>query len=263
MKNDEIRQANRKALPKFILSMTIFMLVGGAVGYLSARYGLDRLTGGIKSAGEFFGAYIAPWLMLVIAVIMPIVCGSIQRRVKRMIESWDGEDEDVYGIIDRKISLVGWISGSALIVSDFLMAASYSKGFKIFESTKTTALFLVAVVSVFAVIIEMMIIGQKCVDFAKRINPEKKASFYDAKFSKKWMDTCDEAEKIMIGKCAFKAYSATNKVCAISAGVLTICALVFNIGFLPSLAVCLVWIVNSSVYCIEAMKYSKAGNKIS
>ncbi len=235
MKNDEIRQANRKALPKFILSMTIFMLVGGAVGYLSARYGLDRLTGGIKSTGEFFGAYIAPWLMLAIAVIMPIVCGSIQRRAKRMIESWDGEDEDVYGIIDRKISLVGWISGSALIVSDFLMAASYSKGFKIFESTKTTALFLVAVASVFAVIIEMMIIGQKCVDFAKRMNPEKKASFYDAKFSKKWMDTCDEAEKIMIGKCAFKAYSATNKVCAISAGVLTICALVFNIGFLHRL----------------------------
>ena len=185
MKNDEIRQANRKALPKFILSMTIFMLVGGAAGYLSVRYGLDRLTGGIKSAGEFFGAYIAPWLMLAIAVIMPIVCGSIQRRVKRMIDSWDGEDEDDYGIIDRKISLVGWLSGSALIVSDFLMAASYSKGFKIFESTKTTALFFVAVASVFAVIIEMMIIGQKCVDFAKRMNPEKKASFYDAKFSKK------------------------------------------------------------------------------
>ena len=38
MKNDEIRQANRKALPKFILSMTIFMLVGGAAGYLSVRY---------------------------------------------------------------------------------------------------------------------------------------------------------------------------------------------------------------------------------
>ena len=136
MKNDEISQANRKALPKFIMSMTIFMLVGGAVGYLSARYGLDRLTGGIKSAGEFFGAYIAPWLMLAIAVIMPIVCGAIYRSAKRMIGSWDGEDEDTYGIIDRKISLAGWLSGSALIVSDFLMAASYSKGFEIFESGK-------------------------------------------------------------------------------------------------------------------------------
>ena len=71
------------------------------------------------------------------------------------------------------------------------------------------------------------------------------------------------AEKIMIGKCAFKAYAATNTVCSILSIVLAICALVFGIGFLPSLVVCLIWIVNQSVYCKEALKYSKAGNKIS
>ena len=41
------------------------------------------------------------------------------------------------------------------------------------------------------------------------------------------------------------------------------CALTFNIGFLPSLIVCLIWIVNLSVYCCEALRCSKAGNKIS
>ncbi|HAD66019.1 MULTISPECIES: DUF3169 family protein [Roseburia] len=35
-----------------------------------------------------------------------------------------------------------------------------------------------------------------------------------------------------------------------------------GIGFLPSLVVCLIWIVNQSVYCKEALKYSKAGTKI-
>ena len=76
------------------------------------------------------------------------------------------------------------------------------------------------------------------------------------------MDSCDEAEKIMIGKCAFKAYGATNTVCSFLAIVLAICALIFEIGFLPSLAVYIIWIVNQSVYCKEAIKYSKAGNKI-
>lgn len=66
----------------------------------------------------------------------------------------------------------------------------------------------------------------------------------------------------MIGKCAFKAYSAVNRVCGIAAIVLAICALVFGIGFLPSLAVCIIWMVNLSVYCKEAMRYAKAGNKI-
>ena len=109
----------------------------------------------------------------------------------------------------------------------------------------------------------MVIIQQKCVDTLKRINPEKKASVYDMKFQKKWFDDCDEAEKILIGKCAFKAYSATNAVCTVLALVLAVCALLFDIGFLPSLTVCLVWIVSISAYCREAMRYSKAGNRIS
>ena len=45
--------------------------------------------------------------------------------------------------------------------------------------------------------------------------------------------------------------------------VVAICALLFDIGFLPSLVVCLVWMVNLSAYCKEAMRCSKAGNKIS
>lgn len=111
--------------------------------------------------------------------------------------------------------------------------------------------------------IEAVIFQQKCVDTTKKMNPEKTASVYDMKFQKKWMESCDEAEKIMIGKCAFKAYAATNTVCSILSIVLAVCALVFGIGFLPSLVVCLIWIVNQSVYCKEALKYSKAGNKIS
>ena len=35
------------------------------------------------------------------------------------------------------------------------------------------------------------------------------------------------------------------------------------VSVLPSLTVCLVWIVNLSVYCKEAMRYSKVGSKIS
>ena len=72
-----------------------------------------------------------------------------------------------------------------------------------------------------------------------------------------------DQEKIIIGKCAFKAYSATNIVCAVCAIVLAVCALTFKIGFLPSLIVCLIWIVNLSVYCCEALRCSKSGNKIS
>ena len=43
MGNEEIKKANRKALPKFILLTLISTAIGGAVGYIPA--GLARLGG--------------------------------------------------------------------------------------------------------------------------------------------------------------------------------------------------------------------------
>lgn len=263
MKKDEIRNANRKALPKFFLVLAVCMVVGGVAGYSSAKYGLDKMAGSIKNVGMVFGTHVAPWLMVAIAVIVPVICIAIYRSAKKLLGTWDGEDEDISDEIDRKLSTAIWISSTSLVFSYFLIAAAYSGGFAMFDSKERTVVLFVGIAAFFAVMIEAILIQQKCVDTAKRTNPEKKASIYDMRFQKKWMEDCDEAEKIMIGKCAYKAYTATNTVCTILAIVLAVCALVFEIGFLPSLVVCLVWIVNLSVYCKEAMRYSKAGNKIS
>ena len=74
MKNDEIRQANRKALPKFLLFAVVCTIVGGVSGYYSgygaAKGGIDKLVGIMKETGAFFGTHIAPWLMLALAVIV-------------------------------------------------------------------------------------------------------------------------------------------------------------------------------------------------
>ena len=60
MKNDEIRQTNRKALPKFLLFAIACVLAGGVIGYASgygaANGGVAQLAGMLKEAGAFFGA---------------------------------------------------------------------------------------------------------------------------------------------------------------------------------------------------------------
>ena len=47
-------------------------IVGGIVGFYSAKYGVERLAGSMKSAGAFFGKYVSGWILLAIAVITPI-----------------------------------------------------------------------------------------------------------------------------------------------------------------------------------------------
>lgn len=260
MNNDDVKSANRKAMPKFVLITLISTVIGGAVGYLSAKYGLDTMAGSIKSAGEFFGAHVAPWLMAAMAAIVPAVCIPIYCGAKVLMACWDGEDEEISERIDRKLSAALWVASVATIVNFFLIAAVYSGGFGALERPVP---FIVAVAAFIAVMVETMIIQQRCVDAVKRMNPGKTASVYDVKFQRKWMDSCDEAEKIIVGKCAYKAYAAANTACAVLAIIFAVCALIFNTGFLPSLAVCVIWFVLQFIYYSETVRCSKAGNRIS
>ena len=62
---------------------------------------------------------------------------------------------------------------------------------------------------------------------------------------------------------AKKLGKGVDKVVMGLAIVLAVSALVFDIGFLPSLVVCLIWLVNQSAYCHEALRCSKAGHPLS
>ena len=98
--------------PKFLLVAVVCAIIGGVIGYYSghsaAKGGLDQLVGMMKEAGAFFGTHIAPWLMLALAVIVPVVCIPIYRRAKKLVAAWDGEDEDISDTVDRKLSAVIW-----------------------------------------------------------------------------------------------------------------------------------------------------------
>lgn len=48
MGNEEIKKANRKALPKFILLCIVGALIGGVAGYLVGANGIDTMSGILK-----------------------------------------------------------------------------------------------------------------------------------------------------------------------------------------------------------------------
>ena len=78
-------------------------------------------------------------------------------------------------------------------------------------------------------------------------------------FQKKWFESCDEAEKLIIGQCAYKAYSAATKVCGALWLIFSLSALFLNTGLLPILTVCIIWGVSQCVYSYWAVKLSAPG----
>lgn len=61
-----------------MLFAVVCAIVGGVIGYYSgygaAKGGMDELVGMMKETGAFFGTHIAPWLMVAIAIIVPVLC---------------------------------------------------------------------------------------------------------------------------------------------------------------------------------------------
>ncbi|MCD7771028.1 MAG: DUF3169 family protein [Oscillospiraceae bacterium] len=251
MENNEIKKDNKKALPMFIAIIILSVVVGFVLGLASVF--VDH-SDKIGELGVLFGKYVAPCLMVVLAVVVPLICIPMYKSAKKILQGWDGEDEEVYEKADSKLSGVIHTTSVGLIISFFLIAASYSGG-----SENISIFTAVAIAGFVAVMAEATILQQKSVDLIRSQNPEKKGSVYDMKFQKKWLSSCDEAEKAMIGQCAYKAYQTTNTVCAALAVILALSAIIFGTGFLPSLAVCIVWFANTEAYMREAKKMGKVG----
>lgn len=251
---EEIRRADRKALPRLLLFVLAGTLIGFAVGFgcvfLLGEQGMDRLIGGMAEASELL-SLAAPWLLLLCVTAQLsmglILCG----RAKKLIAGWDGEAE---GVSDRAERLLEWeLSLSALlnILVFFLLTALYADQ----QFTDWKLLGLGAFV---AHLVITVLFQTRAVNLTKRLYPEKRASALDPRFRKKWLADCDEAEKAMIGDCAYWAFSAISSLCMALWCILTITALFLGTGILPVFIVCLIWAVGQVVYARQSMKLSKS-----
>ena len=98
----------------------------------------------------------------------------------------------------------------------------------------------------------IMFYQKTMVNLLKELNPEKQGSVYDTKFHKKWLESCDEAEKQKIGEASYATYSFMNLMFELVSMVLMIVGFFFPIGVLPLTTVCLLWLAQVVFYSVKA-----------
>ena len=54
----------------------------------------------------------------------------------------------------------------------------------------------------------MSILQYQIINYTKMLNPEKRGNVLETNFQKEWFESCDEAEKDLIGKAAYASYKA-------------------------------------------------------
>ena len=247
------KSENRKALPKFTLSLLGSLLVGGAVGFavgLTRAFGLDTeaLARGLNVLLEA----ATPWGIPVTSVLTLGSCFFLYRSAARKFAVWDGGDEDEASeSIDTALSWVLLLSAVQLLLNLFFLSA-----FCIYWMDRDIR--ALALVGVFLLSSGLVIFAQqKAVDLERKMNPEKHGSVYDAKFQKKWLDSCDESERRQIGEASRRAYMVTTRLCLGLWLALVILSMLFDMSLLPVFVLLLVWGTMQVTYTLECIRLGK------
>ncbi|MCI9555251.1 MAG: DUF3169 family protein [Oscillibacter sp.] len=247
------KSENRKALPKFTLSLLGSLLVGGAVGFavgLTRAFGLDTeaLARGLNVLLEA----ATPWGIPVTSVLTLGSCFFLYRSAARKFAVWDGGDEDETSeSIDTALSWVLLLSAVQLLLNLFFLSA-----FCIYWMDRDIR--ALALVGVFLLSCGLVIFAQqKAVDLERKMNPEKHGSVYDAKFQKKWLDSCDESERRQIGEASRRAYMVTTRLCLGLWLALVILSMLFDMSLLPVFVLLLVWGTMQVTYTLECIRLGK------
>lgn len=259
--NDAIKQENKKAFPKFIFMSVAGLILGAILGAALIWLDFERLGDALTAAGQFFTVRVSPWLLFALPVVELTAFLPVYFRAKKQFADWDGEDETAGRVIEEKISVCLWATSIATIL-DFFLLATLLSGF--LENAKAIGqVKFFGCLAVFLVTLYLnAVFQQKLVDATKQMNPEKHGSVYDTKFHKKWLDSCDEAERAIIGQCAMKAYQAMSAACLALWAVFALGGMFFGGGFLPAMAVCVVWGAGQSVYSYWCLKLGSPGGKM-
>lgn len=247
------KSENRKALPKFFVTMALSLLGGGILGFVigcSRIFGLEAAAlaeglNGVLSA-------VTPWGIPATSVLTLGGCFFLYRSAAKKFAAWDSGDEDETSeSIEMALSWVLLLSAVQLLINFFFLAA-----FCIYNvDADIDAL---ALVGVFLLSCGLVIFAQqKAVDFERRMNPEKHGSVYDTKFQKKWLDSCDESERQQIGQACYRAYIVSSRFCIGLWLVLVMLSMVFEMSILPVSVLLLVWGVMQVSYTLECIRLSK------
>lgn len=255
-KTIENRKEDKKAFKKFVVMIIISGLLGGVVGYMSVG------TRGVQErAAEMLLAAvsaIAPFGNIILTTLMLIAFLLLIRQCKRSYAGWDGEEEALIDRIEQRLTYGLTATTIYMVISLFLFGAGlYALDFA--EAVRNMSWTEVAVP--FLGLIYAMAVSvwaqKEIVNFTKEINPEKQGSIYDARFQKKWLESCDELERLQIYKACYRAYNVVNYTCMGLWMFTTIGIMIWDFGMLPMAMVTIIWLAAGITYGAECVRLTK------
>jgi len=265
-KIEEIKKEDSVKAPIFFIVLAGLCVFGGFFGFFigAMQEKMDYILSLFRENTQIISIFFT---------VVLIVTGTIFSlyfiiRFTTLKKLWAKEEErdDNWDYIEDKLAALLTAVNCAIIISFFLYGcAVYNiRGNLSVIEEGMGIICLLYDIAFGSSIIFMLIFNfvffymqKKIVDFEKIMNPEKKGSLYDFKFSKKWYESFDEAERNQVGIASYKAIIIVTKTCLIMIATLMFLGMVLEITILPLLSVSVLWLVQVIAFGIESRKASK------
>lgn len=245
---------NQKTKKKFVIIMIVCLLAGGCLGFFGAM-ATDLLQGNITNIGKlltqkypFFQAYVMPWVLLVFTIICFILGKTWLKQAQNQINTWDGEDDEHISIASSFLDKVSTVSSVLIIVIQILFGLATYQLMILFDTVDNIYMTVIAIISYFAAITISICQSNKVVKLTKEFAPEKKGSVYDQKFHEVWYESCDEAERQIIGDASYKTMRFMIKTFSSLLSATAIIGMFIPIGLLCAFFIGLLWLIMTCYY---------------
>lgn len=240
------------------LKMILFMCLGGAIGAIlggSLIFWEDGMAGFLQAASGWIGANVAVilWVFTAATAVMSLVC---YRQAERYIRRMDEEDDSLMEELDRGYEL--WSSAGMIVTSIFMCLSMviFAFGFPVEEKDAAYRL-LWSVVPFLATVLVCVAYQIAAVKQLRRKDPSKKGDAADLHFEKEWIESCDEAERMVVYKSSYKTFTMMKTFLMILLVIAMMGQLSFGTGMAAVVLLAVANIVMLSVYSVYSLRFQK------
>lgn len=251
---------DKKIFFKFIIICVASLIAGAAMGFLSSMYDVS-----LNTAVTFIFDFLVKnsvWLICFNFIFVVLGIFSYVQSKALVKKALADQEEESFEKADEKLqSCLNYTN--LITIFSFTAFGLMASGFSTQTFGEDKMLYTAIGLSAFIVILVIATWLQvSAINQTKLIYPEKNGNALDTKFRKQWFDSCDEAEKALIGAAAYKSYiTMTYSFIAYFLAVLVL-SMTVPVGPLPILIVGSLWLIQSVSYARECKKIqNKSTNK--
>lgn len=254
----ENKKEDRKIIQKFILITILSGIFGFILGFIGNYIDRERLYSMSISISVVM-VFLIPAIMIILDVTLLSIGFLLIRKARKKLSLWDEEDEAFTKIIEHKVDLSLFFV-SILMILEFMFLPIGMGLVARSENLLANQSVVISMIVIFCFIVGIVgvIICQKFgVDLIKEMNPEKRGNIFDTRFVDKWEASCDEAQKMMIYKSAYKSYKSVNIACILLWTISALGDMILQTGLLPVVLISIIWFVQNLSYYLEAFKLER------